>query len=104
MSEVWLTIGVLAVTTALIRASGPLAVGGRALPDRMGSVIALLAPALLAALVVVETVGSAGGGELELDERILGVAAAGGILIVGGTTLPAVLVGAAVAAAARALL
>ena len=37
-------------------------------------VIVLLAPALLAALVVVET-SAPEGGELEIDERILGVGA-----------------------------
>ncbi len=55
MSEIWVTIGVLAVGTALIRASGPVILGGRELPQRVMDVIALLAPALLAALVVVET-------------------------------------------------
>ena len=103
MSEVWVTIGVLAVATAAIRAFGPVAVGGRALPDRVMAVIELLVPALLAALVVVETFGAPSGGELELDERILGVAAAGGVLAAGGTMLPAVTVAALVTALARAV-
>jgi len=103
VSEVWVTIGALALATAVIRASGPLALGGRELPDRLAAVIALLAPALLAALVVVETVSSESGDELDADERVAGVAAAGGILLAGGTTLPAVIVAAAVTAAARAL-
>ena len=41
--------------------------------------IALLAPALLAALVITETFGT-DDSELVLDERALGVAAAGGAL------------------------
>ena len=43
----------------------------------MGAVIALIAPALLAALVATETFGGEGC-ELTVDERALGVAAAGG--------------------------
>jgi branched-subunit amino acid transport protein len=103
MSEVWLSIGVLAVGTAAIRASGPVLLGGRYLPPMLRGVIALIAPALLAALVVVQTVGAPEGGELELDARILGVAAAGGALALGATTLPVVAVAALVTALARAI-
>ena len=70
MTDVWLTIGVLAVATAAIRASGPLLIGGRELPGRLQGVVALLASALLAALVVVQTVGAPGGGAIELDARL----------------------------------
>jgi len=101
MSEVWVTIAVLAVATAVIRASGPLALGGRDIPARAATVIALIAPALLAALVVVETVGAPEGGALEVDARVLGVAAAGGALAVGLSTLPVVALAAVVTALAR---
>ncbi|MGH2994418.1 MAG: AzlD domain-containing protein, partial [Solirubrobacterales bacterium] len=60
MSEVWITVAVLAVTTSIIRASGPVLVGGRELHPRLFGVIALFAPALLAALVVTETLGRPG--------------------------------------------
>jgi branched-subunit amino acid transport protein len=103
MSDVWLTIGVLAVGTAAIRASGPVLLGGRDLPPMLRGVIALVAPALLAALVVVQTVGAPEGGALELDARILGVTAAGGALVLGATTLPVVAVAAVVTAVARAV-
>src|SRR5690349_4946256 len=66
MTEVWITIGVLVVTTALIRASGPVLLGGRDMPASVQSVIALVAPALLAALVVVETLSAPEGNSLEL--------------------------------------
>jgi branched-subunit amino acid transport protein len=99
-----MTIGVLAVATALIRASGPAILGGRELPDRVTQVIALLAPALLAALVVVQTFGVPAGGALELDERILGVSAAGLVLWRGGGALTAVGVAALVTALLRAIL
>jgi branched-subunit amino acid transport protein len=93
------TIVVLTVGTALIRASGPVLLGGRDLPGRLQGVVALLAPALLAALVTVETVGATEGGEYELDARAVGVGAAAVALVAGASTLPVV----ALAALATAL-
>ncbi len=52
--------------------------------------IALVAPALLAALIVVETVGAPEGGSLEIDARVLGVGAAALALRGGWSTLPVV--------------
>jgi branched-subunit amino acid transport protein len=103
VSDVWTTIIVLTVGTALIRASGPVSVGGRELPAPVMRVVALVAASLLAALVVVETF--AGGDDtLELDERALGVAAAGGVLIIRhDALLRAVIAAAVVAALARAI-
>jgi branched-subunit amino acid transport protein len=103
VGEVWATIGVLVVGTAAIRASGPVLLGGRELPPALRGVIALIAPALLAALVVVQTLGVPEGGALDLDARILGVGAAGAALVLGATTLPVVALAAVVTALARAL-
>jgi branched-subunit amino acid transport protein len=103
MTEVWITIGVLTLTTAATRAAGPLLLGGRELPARLRGVISLIAPALLAALVVVETFGAPEGGSLELDSRIAGVAAAGGALALGATMLPTVALAAIVTALIRAI-
>jgi branched chain amino acid efflux pump len=75
VSAVWVTIAGLTVGTAAIKAAGPLLVGGRSLPPFALSVIALLAPALLAALVMTETFTREG--ELTLDARAAGLAAAG---------------------------
>jgi branched-subunit amino acid transport protein len=80
MSETWTTILVLAALTASIRASGPVLLGGRDLPELVMRAIALLAPALLAALIVVGTFTDADG-DLELDARAAGLAAAGLILL-----------------------
>jgi len=102
VSEVWVTIAALTAITVLVRASGPVTLGGRELPPRLMDVIALLAPALLAALVLVETVGT-DDGSLELDARLLGVAAAGGVLATGRSMLWAVAAAAVTAAAARAI-
>jgi branched-subunit amino acid transport protein len=103
MSDVWVTILSLAVVTALIRGAGPLLLGGRELPGAVQAVIALLAPALLAALVVIETFADPAGGELNVDARVVGVGGAACVLGAGGTTLPAVIVAAALTAATRAL-
>ncbi len=99
---VWVTIGGLCAATAAIKAFGPLAFGGRTLPRVLERVIPLLAPALLAALVVTETFAS-DHRSLVVDARSGGVAAAG-IAIARRAPLPVVvLVAAAVTAALRAL-
>jgi len=104
VTEVWITIGALTVTTALIRASGPVVLGGRELPARVMDVIALVAAALLAALVVVETFGGEDQA-LEVDARAVGVAAAAFVLLVLRASMLWAVGAAAVAAAlTRALL
>jgi branched-subunit amino acid transport protein len=103
VTEVWITIAVLVVATASIRAFGPLAVGGRELPEQAMGVIALVAPALLAALVVVQTFGAPEGGSFELDARVAGVGAAAIALRAGANLLPVVVLAAAVTAGIRLL-
>jgi branched-subunit amino acid transport protein len=104
MSDIWSTIIALALITAAIRASGPVALGGRALPPAVLRVIALVAPSLLAALVMVETFAGADQ-TVELDARAIGVAAAAVVLIRHREAmLTAVIVAAASAALVRALL
>ena len=73
MTEVWILVAVVGVATVLFKAAGPVFLGGRALPGRVQSVVDLLAPVMLTALVVTQTVG--GDGELTFDARIPGVAA-----------------------------
>ncbi len=103
MAEAWLLVIWLVATTAVIRAAGPVALGGRVLPARAMGVIGMLAPALLAALVVTETFGGKGS-ELVLDERALGVAGAGVVLAFRGGILLAMAVAMALTAGARAAL
>jgi uncharacterized membrane protein len=101
MIAVWITIVSLAVATAALKLAGPLLLGGRILPAGAMSVIELLASALLAALVVVETFGK--NQSLTLDARALGVAFAA-VALAGRRSLTVAVLGAAVvAAAARAL-
>ncbi|HEX6714902.1 MAG TPA: AzlD domain-containing protein [Thermoleophilaceae bacterium] len=102
MSDAWLTILVLAVATAVIKGAGPAAVGGRELSPSVMRVIALFAPALLAALIMVETFGG-GGKSLTLDARAAGLVVAGVVLTTTESLIGAV-VGAAGATALLRLL
>jgi branched-subunit amino acid transport protein len=97
VSTVWLVVLVVGAATVAFKATGPVLLGGRALPPSIAEVVALLAPVLLAALVVTQAVG--GDDELVLDARLAGVGA-GAVAIAARAPLPAVVV---VAAAATAL-
>jgi branched-subunit amino acid transport protein len=69
----WLVIAVVGTVTIVFKASGPVLLGGRELPPRVAALVEVLAPAMLAALVVTQAVG--GDRELVFDERVAGVAA-----------------------------
>ncbi len=99
MSTLWVAIVAVTLASAAIKAAGPILVGGRELPPRVNAVIALLAPALLAALVVTETFGD--DGHLVLDERALGVGVAAVALALRAPVLLAVALAALVTALAR---
>jgi branched-subunit amino acid transport protein len=101
MSEGWWVVVLVGTATIAIKGAGPVLLGGKPLPPRLGRVIGLLAPALLAALVAISTFG--GERALVLDERALGVAAAGMALGLKAPPLVAVIVAATVTALARAL-
>jgi branched-subunit amino acid transport protein len=90
-----------AVTTFAIKAAGPVALGGRELPTWFTSVVILLSPALLAALVA--TQAFAQGDHLALDADTAGVAAGGLVIWRTGSIIACVLLAAAVTAAVRAL-
>ncbi len=78
MSHAWLLIGACAVVTFAIKAAGPVALGGRALPAWADSVIPLLAPALLAALVATHIFVD--DKHLAVGANTVGVAAAGVVM------------------------
>ncbi len=101
MTALWVSIVAVALVNAAIKAAGPLLVGGRELPPRVGTVIALLAPALLAALVVTETFSE--DRHLVVDERTIGVAVAGLVLALRGPVLIAVALAAVATALTRAV-
>jgi uncharacterized membrane protein len=99
LTSIWIVIAALALSTAALRLAGPLALGGRSLPAKAMNVVELLASALLAALVVVETFGK--GGSLTLDARVLGAAFAAVAVWRRAPMIVVVLGAAAVTAIAR---
>ena len=101
MSTGFTLIAGCALVTAAIKAFGPIALGGRALPERFASVIALLAPALLAALVVTQAL--ADGQRIAVGTDTAGVVAGGLVAWRTGSIIGCVLTAAAVAAVLRAL-
>ena len=98
----WVTIFTVALASAAIKAAGPLLVAGRELPAGMKAVVALLSPALLAALVVTQTFGS--DGRVEVNERALGVAVAAAALTLRAPVLLAVALAVVTTALGRAFL
>jgi predicted branched-subunit amino acid permease len=82
-------------------AVGPIALGGRELPGWFSSLVALLAPALLAALVV--TAALADGDRLAVGPDTAGVAAGGLVAFKTGSIIACVVVAAALTAGLRAL-
>ncbi len=101
VSAGWIAIVVIGVATMLIKAIGPVLLGGRELPPRILDVVTLLAPAVLAALVATQVFGS--GRSLVVDERLVGLPAALVALILRAPVLVVVVVAAAATAAARLL-
>jgi branched chain amino acid efflux pump len=74
MSSTWLVVAIVGVGTVVCKALGPVLLGGRTLPSQVAGIVDMLAPALLAALVVTQAVG--GDRKLVFDERLFGFAAA----------------------------
>ena len=99
MSDAWVVVLAVGLGTIAIKASGPVLLGGRPLPDRVQGVVALLAPALLAALVATNTFGS--GQRLVVDARLIGVGVAALAIVLRAPILVVVVVAAAAAAIAR---
>jgi branched-subunit amino acid transport protein len=102
MSQTWLVVGLVGAGTIAIKAIGPVLLGGRPLPERLSSVIELLAPALLGALVAVQTFGN--GQALAVDERVFGVAVAAIAIWRKAPLLLVVILATVATALARALL
>ncbi|HVW18203.1 MAG TPA: AzlD domain-containing protein [Solirubrobacteraceae bacterium] len=101
MSAAWGLVLGSAVITFAIKAAGPVALGGRRLPAWFASIVTLMAPALLAALVATHTL--ADGRRLAIGPQTAGVLVAG---VVGWRTRSiswCVVTAAAVTALLRAL-
>jgi branched-subunit amino acid transport protein len=96
-----LTIAGSFAVTAAIKAIGPVALGGRELPTWFTSVVILLSPALLAALVATQVFAE--GDRLALEADTAGVAAGGLAYWRTESIVACVVLAAAVTAAFRAL-
>jgi uncharacterized membrane protein len=97
----WAAVAATAAGTYLMKAAGPVFLGGRTLPRRLQDAFVLVAVALLAALVAVSTFVS--GTHLTLDARAAGIAAAAVAAARRAPFVVTILVAAAVAAVARLL-
>ena len=99
--DVWIAVGALTLICFVIKAAGPVALGGRDLPRWAERLIVLLPAALLSALVVVQTFSD--GKALVLDARAAGLAAAIVAVALRASVLIVLLVAAGTAAGLRAL-
>ncbi len=88
-----------AVVTAAVRIVGPVAFGGRPLPDRFTGMVVMLAPALLAALVITQAL--ADGERIAAEADTAGVVAGGVVAWRTKSAVGAVIVAAAVTAVLR---
>ena len=100
MSDTWIVVVVVGLITIGIKALGPMLLGGKPLAPRVTALVALLAPALLAAFVAVNTF--ADEGDLVIDERVPGVLAAAVAIKLKAPVLIVVRVAAVVTATIRA--
>lgn len=99
MSDAWIVTLAVGAVTVVIRAAGPVLLGGRQLPAQVTNLFEGLVPALLAAFVVVNTFGD--GQSLTVDHRILGVIAGAAVIAARGPMLLAVVLAAGATAIAR---
>jgi branched-subunit amino acid transport protein len=101
MTTVWIVVAVVGLFSIVFKSAGPVFLGGRELPPRAASVVALIGPVMLTALVVTQTVGR--GEHVVLDLRLPGVAAAAIAVRRGAPVVVGMAVAAAVTATLRAL-
>jgi Branched-chain amino acid transport protein (AzlD) len=101
VTAAWLAVVAVGVATVALKGAGTLVLAGRPLPARAAAVMPLLAPCLLAALVVGQTVGN--GRAVVVDARLAGVAAAAVALALRAPLLVVLGSAAGVAALARAV-
>jgi branched-subunit amino acid transport protein len=102
VSAAWEVVVLTGLGTVVIKSLGPLLMGGRPLPPRIGRLVILLAPALLAALVAINTF--ADDGSLTIDARVLGVGVAAIAIWRRAPVLLVIVLAAGTTALARALL
>ena len=100
--EAWILVLGLTLTTALIKATGPVLVGGRELPGRFMRVVSYAAPPLLTALVLTSVL--ADGRRLAIGADTVGVLVGTVLLVCRVPLIVAAVAAVVVTAALRALL
>lgn len=101
-SALWLVIIAVAAVSFTLKATGPALLGDKQFPPRVQRVIALLAPVLLTALVVVEVAGHRW--HALAWPILVGLAAAAGARLLKAPPLIAVALGVAATALLRLLI
>lgn len=96
MSAAWATVLAVGAGTVVLKSVGPVGVANKELPPRVAELLSMVAPAILAALVVAETF--AHGRSLVVDARLAG-AGAGAVAIALRAPLWVVIVAGALATA-----
>ncbi len=99
MSAAWAAVLAIGAGTVGLKAVGPVLVAGRRLPQRLVSLLEMLAPALLAALVVDEAFARQRA--LVLDARVAGLAVGGALALLRAPLWAVVLAGAVATALVR---
>jgi branched-subunit amino acid transport protein len=99
VSAVWISVIAVGAGTAVLKAVGPVGLAAKELPPRLADLLALVGPAILAALVVTMTFGR--DRSLVADARIAGVAAGAVAALLRAPLGVVVLVGALATAGLR---
>ena len=99
MSAPWAAVIAVGAGTVVLKAVGPVGVSGRRLPARVNDLLTMVAPAILAALVVSEAFAS--GRSLVLDARVAGLGAGVLAIVLRAPLWVVVIAGAAATALVR---
>jgi branched-subunit amino acid transport protein len=101
MTTTWIVVLGASAGTLLLKGLAPALLGGRALPARVAGAMTLLAPAVLAALIVTNTFAT--GRDVVLDPRAAGLGAALVAILLRAPVLVVIVVAAGAAALLRAV-
>jgi branched-subunit amino acid transport protein len=100
VNAVWISVIVVGLATIAIKAAGPLLLARHTPPPRAQAALEHLAPAVLAALGVTQSLGGDNGG-FAIDARLAGLAAAAAALLLRAPLLVVITVAAITAALVR---
>jgi branched-subunit amino acid transport protein len=101
VTSAWLVVALAGAATMMIKATGPVLLGGRELPPRVVGIVGLFAPAVLAALVVTSVF--ADDGALVVDSRLVGITAGAAAVVARAPLIVTIVVAAAATAFVRLL-